>query len=85
MKWHKYADEKPDALEICLIKHYYEKHKYGESKPIYMLCEYSYRRDESDEPWTELNGEGENYGPDYSEYWIPISEIEAYCDKKVST
>lgn len=74
MKWHKYSEEKPKPNDVCLIKnHLY----YGMDKPEYMLCEYSYRGEESSEPWTELNGEAETYGPKYSEYWISISEIEA--------
>lgn len=77
MKWHKYSEEKPNPLEICLIKSYY----FDESKPQYMLCEYSYRGEESSEPWTELNGEAENYGSIYSEYWISISEIEECFSK----
>ena len=76
MKWHKYADEKPEPLEICLIKHYYDRQNFGESEPRYMLCEYSNLGDAASEPWTELNGEAESYGRDYSEYWISISEIE---------
>lgn len=42
MKWHKYSEEKPNPLEICLIKSYYDKQKFGESKLQYMLCEYSF-------------------------------------------
>ena len=76
MRWHKYSEEKPKPLNVCLIKSYYDKQKFGESKPQYMLCEYSYRGEESEEPWTETSGEGETYGPDYSEYWISVSEIE---------
>lgn len=74
MKWHKYSEEKPKPKEICLIKNYLW---YGMDKPEYLLCEYSYSGEESSEPWTELNGEAETYGPKYSEYWISISEIEA--------
>lgn len=80
MKWHNYSDEKPNPSEICLVKYFYDKQKFGESKPQYMLCEYSYRSEESSEPWTGLNGEAETYGSDYSEYWISISEIEE-CSK----
>ena len=80
MKWHKYSDEKPKPSEICLVKYFYDKQSFGESKPQYRLCEYFYRGEESSEPWTELNGEGETYGSDYSEYWISISEIEE-CSK----
>lgn len=76
MKWHKYSEEKPKPLEVCLIKSYYDKQKFGESKPQYMLCKYSYLGEESEEPWTELNGEAETYGPNYSEYWLSVSEIE---------
>ena len=73
MRWHKYSEEKPNPLEICLIKnHLY----YGMDKPEYLLCEYSNLGEESSEPWTELNGEAESYGQKYSEYWISISEIE---------
>ena len=71
--WHKYSEEKPKPLEICLIKNY---KYYGALHPEYMLCEYSNLGEESSEPWTELNGESETYSPDYSEYWISISEIE---------
>ena len=81
MEWHKYSEEKPNPLEICLIKSYYDKQKFGESKPQYMLCEYSVNGEESSEPWTELNGEAETYSSDYSEYWISISEIEECFSK----
>lgn len=81
MRWHRYSEEKPNPLEICLIKSYYDKQKFGESKPQYMLCEYSFRGEESSEPWTELNGEAETYGSTYSEYWISISEIEKCFSK----
>lgn len=82
MEWHKYSEEKPNPLEICLVKSYYDKQKFGESKPQYMLCEYSFRGEESSEPWTELNGEAETYSSDYSEFWISISEIELEIKNK---
>ena len=76
MRWHKYSEEKPKPLEVYLIKYFYDKNKFGESKPQYMLCKYSNLGEESSEPWTELNGEAETYWPDYSEYWLSVSEIE---------
>lgn len=76
MKWHRYSEEKPKPSEICLVKYFYDKQKFGESKPQYMLCEYSFRGEEASEPWTELNGEAETYSSAYSEFWISISEIE---------
>ena len=73
MKWHKYSEEKPKPLEVCLIKNY----KYRGSPILqYKLCEYSYLGEDSEEPWTETSGDGETYGPNYSEYWISVSEIE---------
>ena len=73
MRWHRYSEEKPKPLEVCLIKNY----KYRGSPILqYKLCEYSYLGEESEEPWTETSGEGETYGTDYSEYWISVSEIE---------
>ena len=79
MKWHKYSEEKPKPKDVCLIKNYLY---YGMDKPEYMLCEYSWLGEESSEPWTELNGEAETYGPQYSEYWISISEIELEIKNK---
>ena len=76
MRWHKYSDEKPKPSEICLVKYFYDKQKFGYTKPKYMLCEYSFRGEESSEPFTELNGEAETYGSNYAEYFISISEIE---------
>lgn len=73
MRWHKYSEEKPKPLEVCLIKNCMYC---GSPQLQYMLCEYSNLGEESSEPWTELNGEAETYGPNYSEYWISVSEIE---------
>ena len=76
MNWHNYSEEKPKPSEICLIKYFYDKQKFGNTKPNYMLCEYSNLGEESSELWTELNNEEETYGSNCSEYWISISEIE---------
>lgn len=73
MQWHKYPEEKPKPLEVCLIKNCIYR---GSPQLQYMLCEYSNLGEESSEPWTELNGEAGPYGPEFSEYWVSISEIE---------